>query len=360
MNKKTLSRKQLFFNKINLTEDDELYVGIDVHKKSYHIALWLNDAPAIDYVMSADAKKLIETLRKVQSAIKNIVYEAGPTGYSLARQLKKADLPVQVIAPSKTPRASAKDSKTDRIDARKLAQYAAKGLLRPIAVPTVTQEADRQLCRAREQLVKKQTRVKLQIKSLLLLCGLEEPKGLKYWTNYAIVQLKHIKVNEQLRFSIDLLLAELEFIKNQLKQLEQKLKELFSKTRHKQKIEYLQTHPGVGQVTARKFITEIFKPKRFKNKTELAKYVGLCPHISQSGQTKRDGPILKTGRPQLRCNLIEAAWVWIARDPAAGKIYKRLLHNTGQANKAITAMARKMAINLWKMLCNNTVYVQPE
>ena len=133
MNKKTLSRKQLFFNKINLTEDDELYVGIDVHKKSYHIALWLNDAPAIDYVMSADAKKLIETLRKVQSAIKNIVYEAGPTGYSLARQLKKADLPVQVIAPSKTPRASAKDSKTDRIDARKLAQYAAKGLLRPIA-----------------------------------------------------------------------------------------------------------------------------------------------------------------------------------------------------------------------------------
>ena len=62
--KTTLSNKQKWFNKINLTTDDELYVGIDVHKKSYHIALWLNNAPAINFVMPPDNKKVIKMLNR--------------------------------------------------------------------------------------------------------------------------------------------------------------------------------------------------------------------------------------------------------------------------------------------------------
>jgi transposase len=76
----------MFFNKINLTADDQLYIGIDVHKKSYHLAFWLNDAPAIDFVMPANNKKVLQFLQKVRIAIKQIVYEAGPTGYSLEHE----------------------------------------------------------------------------------------------------------------------------------------------------------------------------------------------------------------------------------------------------------------------------------
>ena len=79
-----------------------LYIGIDVHKANYHVALYLNDAHAIDFITPADNAKLCATLKKLHLAIKNIVYEAGPTGYSLARQLQQASLPVQIIAPSKT------------------------------------------------------------------------------------------------------------------------------------------------------------------------------------------------------------------------------------------------------------------
>jgi len=104
----------MFFNKINLTKDDKVYVGIDVHKKSHSVAIWLNDAPAIDFVMPAENEKLVKLLEKLRIALKMIVYEAGPAGYSLARQLQKASLPVKVVAPSKTPRHSARDSKTDR------------------------------------------------------------------------------------------------------------------------------------------------------------------------------------------------------------------------------------------------------
>lgn len=354
--KARLSKKQEWFKKINLTKDDEVYVGIDVHKGSHSVAIWLNDTPAIDFVMPADNKKLVKLLEKLCIALKMVVYEAGPTGYSLARQLHKASLPVKVIAPSKTPRQSGRDSKTDRLDCRKLAQYAAKGLLRPIAIPTRLQEADRQLTRAREQLVSKQTRIKLQIKSFLLQYGLKEPAGLKSWSSNAITELKTITISKQLRFSLDILLEELNFILRQIKKTDTQLESTFSERRHSAKMKVLPTHPGVGPVIARQFTAEIFNPKRFKDKTELAKYVGLAPMITQSGQSRRDGPITKTGRPQLRSNIIQGAWIWIRKDATAYKVYQRILHNTGEKNKAITAMARRLAIHLWKMSCDIKPY----
>ena len=118
--KTIVSNKQNWFNKIKLTKDDKVYVGIDVHKKSYANAVWLNDAPAIDFVMPADNQKVLTMLDKLRIALKQVVYEAGPTGYSLARLLGDAKLPIRVIAPSKTPRQSARESKTDKLDCRKL------------------------------------------------------------------------------------------------------------------------------------------------------------------------------------------------------------------------------------------------
>lgn len=352
----TVSNKQKWFNTIRLTQDDDLYVGIDAHKKSFHVALWLNDAPAIDFVMPADNKKLIATLQNLRQSLRLVVYEAGPTGYSLARALKDADLPVSVVAPSKTPRQSAADSKTDSLDARKLAEYAAKGLLRHIFIPSKHQEAHRQLTRLREQIVAKQTRVKLQIKSFLLQHGIEQPPGLSRWSDNALEYLKNIHLSEPLRYCLDTLIEELLFVAAQLKSAEQKIKETFSEKPIFTTVKLLSTHPGVGPTIAAQFAAEIFNPKRFKDKTQLAKYVGLAPSIHQSGQTSRYGPILKTGRPQLRCNLIQGAWMWIRKDAAAYKTYCRLIRNTGHHNKAITAMARKLAIHLWMMACENKPY----
>jgi transposase len=354
--KTNLSKKQLWLNKINLTKDDELYVGIDVHKKSYHVAFWLNHAPAIDFVMPPDNEKLIDTLNKLRPAVRMVVYEAGPTGYSLARAIQNANLPVSVVAPSKTPRQSAPDSKTDSLDARKLAEYAAKGLLRHVTIPTRHQEAQRQLTRLREQLVAKQTRVKLQIKGFLLQHGISQPQGLSHWSVAAVQYLKNVRLSEQLRYCLDSLLDELRFTVEHRKLTEQKIKDAFSGKPHSTVCKLLATHPGIGPTIAAQFAAEIFNPRRFKDKTQLAKYVGLAPSVKQSGQTLRDGPILKTGRPQLRCSLIQGAWLWIRADHDAHKTFCRLVHNTGHKNKAITAMARKLAVHLWKMACDNKPY----
>jgi len=285
-----------------------------------------------------------------------VVYEAGPTGYSLARAMQNVNLPVNVVAPSKTPRQSAPDSKTDSLDARKLAEYAAKGLLRHIAIPTRHQEAQRQLTRLLEQLVAKQTRVKLQIKGFLLQHGIDQPQGLSRWSAAAVEYLKKVRLSEQLRYCLDILLDELSFIIEQRKLTEQRIKEAFSEKPHSTICKLLTTHPGVGPVIAAQFAAEIFNPKRFSDKTQLAKYVGLAPSVRQSGQMLRDGPILKTGRPQLRCALIQGVWLWIRKDPNAYNTFCRLIHNTGHKNKAITAMARKLAVHLWKMACDNKPY----
>lgn len=356
---KIVSNKQNWFNRISLTKDDRLYIGVDVHKKSYAVAVWLNNALAVDFVMPADNLQLASMLEKLRIALKQVVYEAGPTGYSLARTLRQANLPVQVVAPSKTPRQSAPDSKTDRLDCRKLAEYAAKGLLKPITAPSVQQEADRQLCRLREQLVDKQRKVKLQIKSFLLQHGIDEPAGLASWSLISLQVLSQIRLSGQLRYCLDTLLELLHFLKAQLKLTERQLGRIFIQRPLGTKIRILMTHPGIGPTIARQFATEIFNPKRFKNKTEIAKYIGLTPMVHQSGESFRDGPITKTGRPQLRSNLIEASWIWIRKDAYAYKTYTRLLHNTGHSNKAITAMARRLAIHLWRMSCDNRPYIQP-
>jgi transposase len=354
--KATLSKKQRFFNQIKLTKDDDLYIGIDVHKETCHIALYLNGAHAIDFITPSDNIKICQTLKKLEPAIKNIVYEAGPTGYSLARQLQQASLPVQVIAPSKTPQSSARDSKTDRIDGRKLAEYAAKGLLRPIAIPTRRQEADRQLPRLRFQFVNKLKQTKLQIKSFLLQHGISEPQGLKGWSQSAVRQLSKLQLLDPLRYTLDMFVTEYKFLTEKITDIEQQLEETFAKTIHAKKIALLRTHLGVGPVTSMMFEAELFNPKRFNSKEEVAKYIGLAPTIIQSGQSHRDGPISKTGRPQLRSTLIQAAWVWVAKDPQANQVYRRIIQNTGLKSKAITAMARRLAIHLWKMLCNNEAY----
>jgi len=155
---------------------------------------------------------------------------------------------------------------------------------------------------------------------------------------------------------LDILLDELSFIIEQRKLTEQRIKEAFSEKPHSTMCKLLTTHPGVGPVIAAQFAAEIFNPRRFTDKTQLAKYVGFAPSVRQSGQMLRDGPILKTGRPQLRCSLIQGAWLWIRKDPNAYNTFCRLIHNTGHKNKAITAMARKLAVHLWKMACDNKPY----
>jgi len=116
----------------------------------------------------------------------------------------------------------------------------------------------------------------------------------------------------------------------------------------------LKTHPGVGPAVACQFATELFHYKDFSSNRQLYRYLGLSPMIRQSGQTCRTGSTNKAANSRLRSNLIQAAWRYVAVDIEARKCYHRICNNCGGIKqKAITAMARKLAGHLWAMLMKN-------
>ena len=249
------------------------------------------------------------------------------------------------------------DDKTDKLDSRKLAQYAAKGLLKPVAVPTLKQEADRQLYRMRHRQRRNLAKVKTQIKSFLMMHNINEPDGLRNWSQNSIKQLRTLRLQKTLRMSLDELISDLDYYLLRVKTLDKLLTKHLNKGLLARRMALLKTHPGVGTVVSCQFATELFHYRDFNSTREVFKYLGLSPRIHQSGDRSVRGTINKVSNSRLRSNLIQAAWRWIAVDIEAKKTYLRLLNNCGGIKqKAIIAMARKLSGHLWTMLIKGQPY----
>jgi len=151
-------------------------------------------------------------------------------------------------------------------------------------------------------------RAKQQIKSFLLQHGVAEPDGLAHWSNASLRALRDLKLNGQLRFCPDRLLDELAYLRGELKAFEEQLDRLARTARLRKSIRTLDSHPGVGPLTAMAFALEVYSPERFTQGKGIAGYTGLAPKVSQSGPTRREGPLMKTGRGELRALLVEASW----------------------------------------------------
>jgi transposase len=327
-----------------------VFVGLDVHKKSYHAAVRVNGQEVTTSVVAPKAEAVLKYLKPYRGARLRVVYEAGPTGFGLARALREVGVTVDVIAPSKTPQMPSRTNKTDRLDCRQLALYAERGMLQRIAVPTAEQEADRQVIRLRDQVVDARRRVKQQIKSFLLQHGLAEPPGLGNWSKESVEALKTMPLVTTLRFCLDVMLGQLTHLDEQLQQVDRAIENLSQEPRHVQAVARLKQPHVVGVITAMQYRLEVFRAERFANQRQVAAYLGLAPRVSQSGERRRTGPLLKAGHGRLRALLVEAAWRWIQVDDEARAVYRRLVHNTGQPNKAITGLARRLAIRLWRQL----------
>jgi transposase len=288
--------------------------------------------------------------------VNRVVYEAGPTGYGLVRALRAEGFRADVIAPSRTPKSTGQEAKSDRLDSRRLSMWSAKKLLKAVRVPTLEEEGDRQVFRTRDDVVAKRRRVKQQIKSFLLQHGIEEPDGLRTWARRGIESLRKTKLSPQLRFSLDFLLADLEHYDSQVQKADAALKSLAATKRHKKSSEALQTVGGVGTVTAMAMRTELIAPERFDKGRQVAAMTGLAPLVSGSGETTRQGPLMKCGNARLRKILIEAAWRWMARDDWAAERYGQLVRNTGDRKKAIAGLARRLVIILWRISVTGEPY----
>jgi transposase len=210
--------------------------------------------------------------------------------------------------------------------------------------------------RLRGQFQKKRKVMRQQVKAFLLLHGLPEPASLAHWSRASVRELREMKLEGELGFCLRMLLDELEHATARLKEVEARVRSLAQSQRHRAAVELLRTAPGVGLITAVAFRTELVAPERFDDERQVAKVLGLAPGVRQSGDKRIEGPIMKSGNRRLRTVLVEAAWRWVSLDAAAGRRYRRLAANTGRAQKAIVAMARRLRIVLWRMLVTGEVY----
>jgi transposase len=342
---------------LHLEQGEAVHVGVDVHKASYSVALFSDRRGLITtWVQPARPEVLLERLRPLREGIARVVYEAGPTGFTLARRLLAEGFKAQVIAPSKLLAPVGPEAKSDRLDCRRLARLSAKDLLHSVRVPTEQEEADRQVLRLREQLVRKTRSVRSQIKSFLLQHGIAEPAGLGHWSKASVAVLRGLALLPELRFCLDLLLDELAHAQEQVKCVTVRLKGLAEADRHRKAVAVMSSVPGVGVLTAAAFRLELPEPKRFDHEGQVARMAGLAPQVRQSGETRREGGLLKSGNARLRTVLVEAAWRWVRYDETAAGRYRRLVGNTGSGKKAVVAMARRLGVLLWRLSVHGEHY----
>ena len=341
-------------------EQRMFYVGIDVHKRSYHVALRRAGGNTLTWVAPANPETLVRSLGDLKITIGCIAYEAGPTGFSLARKIAEAGCQVIVAAPSRIPRPSTKGAKTDRLDCIRLALYAANGMLSSISIPTQQQEAKRSLVRRRKKLAQQLAKVKARIKSHLLFLGIQEPEGLKTWKRSAVQNLHELEMEQAARWTLDSLLQEMADLQKNMAVVQKHLEQFSEDPEHRMLVQCARTMPAVGPVLANTFVAEMYQPQRFRTGEQVASHIGLAPMVRQSGQSQRGGRTMKVGQKGLKSMLVEGAWLWQAKDPWAKALYNRLLSHTGVPQKAIIGVARKMAIILWRIILEKRPYQRLE
>lgn len=332
-----------------------VWVGVDVHKKSYSVAITDKQGVSRVFSMAADNDKLVSKLRQLSNPVACVAYEAGPCGYGLYRAMQDAGFPALVAAPSRIPRPVTRSAKTDSLDCRKLAGYASRDMLVSVFVPEQQEAGVRTLQRRRHKLTDLQRKTKQNIRSLLLENHLPEPEGLDAWTQGAFTALKALRTDMDTRLTLESLLRELEFLQAERRRMDEAVAQCLS-SEQKQRIAHLQTIPGVGPTLARTFTTEIFQPERFSDENRLASYVGLAPVVQQSGEREARGALVRTGQRRLRSLLVECAWQHKAKDAGAEALYKRIVSRTSLPQKAITAVARRLGILLWRLSVENRPY----
>jgi transposase len=332
------------------------WVGVDVHKISYAVAILDEEGQRQEFSTPAEPKKLLLQLLGMGMTIKALAYESGPTGYGLAWACQEFGIPVLVAAPSRIPRPVSRTGKTDRLDSMKLAEFLARDMIKGIAIPTEAENHLRSLERCRQQLVERRRTVRQQIKSLLLFHGLDEPAGLSSWSLASVQSLQAMTLPDVLRITLGCYLNEHAFLLEELSRLRKQLSAALQAEGKIQTVKHLCTIPGVGETIATTFMTEIFRPERFGRAEELCAYVGLAPVTSHSGSGKATAQLGQVGQDYLRSILVQGAWRFISAEPQYHDLFIKIRTKTGLSAKAVVALARKLLVLLWRVAVENRPY----
>lgn len=310
--------------------------------------------------------KLIKNLHELQSIHKVsnvlIAYEASGLGYVLHDRLEQQGFQCAVLAPTELLRsATGYKKKTDKKDAAYLYEAVrghvlAGNKLHNIWIPDRELREDRDVVRARFDLGKKITEVKLQIHTHLKKYGIKVPDDFENWTKAFFTWLNEEKERQGRGFQITLntLLRQLAFLEQEGKDIEKEIKRIAQKPRYKSQYEALIRIKGVALKTAMTFLTEMGDVLRFSNRRQVGSYIGLVPESFESGVIDdRKGHITRNGPYRLRSILNQALWVHLKYNGEERRVYDRIVSkNPKRKKKAVVAGMRRLGIRMWHAAVN--------
>jgi transposase len=298
-------------------------VGLDVHaKETTAVMLDAVSGELLVRRIAGRPDRVLEWLEALERPFQ-AVYEAGPTGYGLARRAAERGLDVVVCSPAHIPKRPGGRVKTDRRDAERLARLLLAGELRTVRVPEPAEEQLRDVVRSREDLRVDLMRCRHRISKFLLRRELYYPQSGGAWT------VQHRDWLSTLRFDdeastlvfVDTLHAHDSLVARR-DHLERALGELAERSRWAPTIARLRCLRGIDTLSAIGLVAEIGDFHRFSHPAKLAGFLGLVPSEDTSGEQRRQGSITKAGSKHARRLPVEAAWHYRLH-PAVSKHLER-------------------------------------
>ena len=369
----------------------KLYIGLDVHKDSITIAI----APAgrqneirVFGTITHDLHALEKALARLRKAHPDspleVAYEAGPCGFGIARRLKQLDIPCLVAAPSLIPKQPGAPFKTDKRDARTIARLLRAGDLVAVYIPEPTDEAIRDLCRARTDAIDDLRRCRLRLKSFLLRHGYRY-QGKANWSQPHLRYLRELVLpHPAMKTILEEYLQGIDAAHDRVGRIEQSMQTLLAAWRLAPAVAALMAFRGFQLVAAMITVSELGDIHRFAHPRALMTYLGLVSTEHSSGPRQRLGRISRCGNGHARWLLTECAEHYVLPPKVSKELarrqegqprhvrdlswkaqnrlhlrFTRLLARRLQRNKAKVAVARELCGFVWALLRTIDCYRQP-
>ena len=287
------------------------FMGLDVHKDSISAGILEPGAqqPIHDKIFHDEAS-IRRLMGRFDPTTLKVCYEAGPTGYRLARLLASMDIDCQVIAPSLIPTAPGDRVKTDKRDAQRLARLHRAGELTAIRVPTELEEAVRDLCRVRVDAVQERRRARQRLGGFLLRHG-RVFREAGNWT------AKHTQWLNSLTFDEPAATATCAHYRSMLQMADTALKAIdddlaaWAVTEpFAGPVARLAAYRGIQPLGALVLVAEVCDYRRFATASSFMSWCGLVPSEYSSGGSTRRGHLTKAGSQMVRTQLVESAWAY--------------------------------------------------
>lgn len=318
----------------------KIYMGIDVHKKTYAITAMCEGAVVKKATLQASPEGLVSFCKKFfPRAEVESVYEAGFSGFHLHRILEKNGIKNIIVHAANIEVAVGDRVKTDKRDSLKMATQLQANRLRGIHVPTEEQEERRALTRLRDTVVEHRMTTSNQIKALLHMHGLIAPTNQQKICSKWIEDLKEVPMRDGIRYALNQLVDIWQQHTAKIKEINQEIKKQAEKDNVLEAT--YRSAPGIGPIGARVLANELGDMSYFDNERQLFSFTGLTPSEHSSGGHVRKGHISRQGKTIIRKVLVLAAWMAIKRDKNLRATYERICLKAG-GKKAIVAIARRL------------------